>query len=304
MKYTYNMKCGFVTILGRPNVGKSTLLNQILGQKIVIATDKAQTTRKRIKGILTDDKGQVIFVDTPGVHRPLNKLGEFLLDEAKIAVPDADLILFLVDGTEPAGKGDKWIVENILKKTKIPVILVMNKVDKVKKIQKIEENLLSYKTLFNENVPIVKISAKTGRNKDTLLTNIYKKLPEGEKLYPDDVVTEESMRSVTEEIIREKILIHTQDEIPHSVAIKVEKYEEQEDIDRIFAIIYCEQKSQKGILIGKGGELLKKIGTEARLELEEMLEKKVYLKLEVKVEKDWRKKDNILKNFGFKQEDK
>ena len=296
------MKCGFVTILGRPNVGKSTLLNQILGQKIVITTDKAQTTRKRIKGILTDNNGQIIFVDTPGVHRPLNKLGEFLLDEAKVAVPDADLILFLVDGSEPAGKGDKWIAENILKEAKVPVILVMNKVDKVKNQQKIEENLISYKLLFEENVPVVRVSAKTGRNKDTLLSNILKKLPEGEKLYPDDVVTEESMRSVAEEIIREKVLLNTQDEIPHSVAIKVDKYEEKEDIDRIFAIIYCEQKSQKGILIGKGGALLKKIGTEARIELENIVQKKVYLNLEVKVEKDWRKKDNILKNFGYNSE--
>ena len=296
------MKSGFCAIIGRPNAGKSTLLNQILGQKIVITTDKAQTTRKRIKGILTDNNGQIIFVDTPGVHRPLNKLGEFLLDEAKVAVPDADLILFLVDGSEPAGKGDKWIAENILKEAKVPVILVMNKVDKVKNQQKIEENLISYKLLFEENVPVVRVSAKTGRNKDTLLSNILKKLPEGEKLYPDDVVTEESMRSVAEEIIREKVLLNTQDEIPHSVAIKVDKYEEKEDIDRIFAIIYCEQKSQKGILIGKGGALLKKIGTEARIELENIVEKKVYLNLEVKVEKDWRKKDNILKNFGYNSE--
>ena len=293
------MKCGFVTIIGRPNVGKSTLLNQILGQKIVITTDKAQTTRKRIKGILTDEKGQIIFVDTPGIHRPLNKLGEFLLDEAKIAVPDADLVLFLVDGSEPAGKGDKWIVENILKNTNIPIILVMNKLDKIKNIQKIEENLISYKTLFEHNVPVIRISAKTGRNKDTLLNNILKKLPEGEKLYPDDVVTEESMRSVAEEIIREKILINTQDEIPHSVAIKVEKYEENEDIDRIYATIYCEQKSQKGILIGKGGNLLKTVGTQARVELEQIVEKKVFLNLEVKVEKDWRKKEKLLKVFGY-----
>ena len=300
--YNRHMKCGFVTILGRPNVGKSTLLNQILGQKIVITTDKAQTTRKRIKGILTDENGQIIFIDTPGVHRPLNKLGEFLLDEAKVAVPDADLVLFLVDGSEPAGKGDKWIVENILKECKIPVILVMNKVDKIKNQQKIEENLMSYKMLFEENIPIIRISAKTGRNKDTLLTNILKKLPEGDLLYPEDVVTEESMRSVTEEVIREKVLINTQDEIPHSVAIKVDKYNESDDIDRIYATIYCEHKSQKGILIGKGGALLKKIGTEARLELEHIVEKKVFLGLEVKVEKDWRKKDNILKNFGYKSE--
>ncbi len=296
------MKCGFVTIIGRPNVGKSTLLNQILGQKIVITTDKAQTTRKRIKGILTDENGQIIFVDTPGIHRPLNKLGEFLMDEAKFAVPDADLILFLVDASEPAGKGDKWIVENILKESKIPVILVLNKVDKVKNQQKVEENLVSYKLLFDENLPVLRISAKTGRNKDTLLSNIYKKLPEGDKLYPDDVVTEESMRSVAEEIIREKILLNTQDEIPHSVAITIDKYQEAEDIDRIYATIYCEQKSQKGILIGKGGSLLKKIGTEARIELENIVDKKVFLALEVKVEKDWRKKENLLKNFGYVSE--
>lgn len=293
------MKCGFVSIIGRPNVGKSTLLNQILGQKIVITTDKAQTTRKRIKGILTEEQGQIIFVDTPGVHRPLNKLGEFLMDEAKFALPDADLILFLVDGSEPAGKGDKWIVENLLKDSKIPVILVMNKVDKIKNQQKVEENLMSYKLLFEENIPVIRISAKTGRNKDTLISNIYKKLPEGEKLYPDDVVTEESMRSVAEEIVREKILLNTQDEIPHSVAITIDRYEETDEIDRIYATIYCEQKSQKGILIGKGGSLLKKIGTEARIELEGIVDKKVFLALEVKIEKDWRKKDKVLKNFGY-----
>ena len=162
---------------------------------------------------------------------------------------------------------------NILEKAKIPVILVLNKVDLVKKQEKIVENLLSYKTLFKENIPVIRISAKTGRNKNTLLSNIYKKLPEGEKLYPDDIVTEENMRSITEEIIREKILLNTQEEIPHSVAVKVEKYEESDDIDRIYAIIYCEQKSQKGILIGKGGHLLKTIGTEARLELEKIIEK-------------------------------
>ena len=295
------MKSGFTAIIGRPNVGKSTLLNKILGQKIVIATDKAQTTRKRIKGIFTTDEGQIVFIDTPGVHKPLNKLGEFLLDEAKVAVPDADLILFLVDGSEPAGKGDRWIAENILQ-TDIPVIIVMNKVDKTKKLDKIEENLLTYKTLFGKNYPVVRISAKTGRNIDTLLKNIYKALPEGELLYPEDVVTEETMRDVTEEIVREKILLNTSDEIPHSVAVKVEKYQENDDIDRIYAAIYCETKSQKGILIGKGGSLLKKIGTEARIELEKIVDKKVYLGLEVKVEKDWRKKQSALKSFGYEQD--
>jgi GTP-binding protein Era len=295
------MKSGFVTIIGRPNVGKSTLLNQILGQKIVITTDKAQTTRKRIKGIYTTKEGQIVFIDTPGVHRPLNKLGEFLMDEAKIAIPDADLILFLVDGSEPAGKGDKWIAQNLLQ-TDIPIIIVMNKVDKIKKTQKIEENLLTYKTLFEKNLPLVRLSAKTGRNIDTLLKNIYQKLPKGEIMYPEDVVTEETMRDVAQEIIREKILLNTSDEIPHAVAVKIENYFEQEDIDKIYATIYCETKSQKGILIGKGGNLLKKIGTDARLELEKIVDKKVFLGLEVKVEKDWRKKDNILKDFGYKEE--
>lgn len=295
------MKSGFVTIIGRPNVGKSTLLNQILGQKIVITTDKAQTTRKRIKGIYTTNEGQIVFVDTPGVHKPLNKLGEFLLDEAKISIPDADLILFLVDGSEPAGKGDKWIAQNLLE-TDIPVIVVMNKVDKVKKPDVVEENLISYKTLFEKNLPIVRVSAKTGRNIDTLISNIFKKLPEGEMLYPEDVVTEETMRSVAEEVIREKILLNTSDEIPHSVAVKIDRYQESEEIDRIYANIFCETKSQKGILIGKGGSMLKRIGTEAREELEKIVEKKVFLGLEVKVEKDWRKKDSSLKIFGYEQE--
>lgn len=295
------MKSGFVTIIGRPNVGKSTLLNQVLGQKIVITTDKAQTTRKRIKGIYTAKEGQIVFIDTPGVHKPLNKLGEFLLDEAKIAIPDADLVLFLVDGSEPAGKGDKWIAQNLLE-TGVSVIIVMNKVDKIKKPEKVEENLLSYKMLFDKNLPVVRVSAKTGRNIDTLISNIYKKLPEGDLMYPEDVVTEETMRSVAEEVIREKILLNTSDEIPHSVAVKIEKYQEADDIDRIYANIYCETKSQKGILIGKGASLLKKIGTEARIELEKIVEKKVFLGLEVKVEKDWRKKGSSLKNFGYEQE--
>ena len=295
------MKSGFTAIIGRPNVGKSTLLNKVLGQKIVIATDKAQTTRKRIKGIYTTPEGQIVFIDTPGVHKPLNKLGEFLLDEAKVAVPDADVILFLVDGSEPAGKGDRWIAQNILE-TEIPVIIVMNKVDKLKKPEKVEENLISYKTLFDKNLPVVKISAKTGRNIDTLISNIFKKLPDGELLYPEDVVTEETMRSVTEEIVREKILLNTSDEIPHSVAVKVEQYQEEDEIDRIRATIFCETKSQKGILIGKNGSMLKKIGTEARQDLEKIIEKKVFLGLEVKVEKDWRKKESSLKNFGYEQE--
>ena len=295
-------KSGFVSIIGRPNVGKSTMLNQVLGQKIVIATDKAQTTRKRIKGILTNDRGQIVFVDTPGIHKPINKFGEFLLDEAKISVPDSDLVLFLVDASEPAGKGDKWIVENVISKTKIPVVLVMNKLDKISNQEKITQNYQSYVELFKSEIPVIKISAKTGKNKAKLIDLIMDYLPEGELLYPEDIVTEENMRSIVEEIVREKILLNTKEEIPHSVAIKVDKYEEAPEIDRIYANIFCETKSQKGILIGKGGSLLKKIGTEARLDLENIVEKKVFLALQVKVEKDWRKNDKVLKNLGYVSE--
>lgn len=295
------MKTGFTAIIGRPNVGKSTLLNQILEQKIVIATNKAQTTRKRIKGIYTTEDIQIIFVDTPGIHKPLNKLGEFLLDEAKVAVPDADVVLFLVDVSTPAGKGDRWIVENVLSNLKVPVVMVLNKVDKASP-KTIDENILSYKTLYPNAVDTIRISAKTGKNKQKLVDIIEKYLPEGEMLYPEDIVTEENMRDIVEEIVREKILLNTQDEIPHSVAVKVDEYKEDEDIDRIKATILCEHKSQKGILIGKGGSLLKIIGTQARQDLEKIVDKKVFLGLQVKVEKDWRKKDNILKSLGYVSE--
>lgn len=297
------MKCGFVAIIGRPNVGKSTLLNQILEQKIVIATNKAQTTRKRIKGIYTVEDCQIVFVDTPGIHKPLNKLGKFLLDEAKVSVPDADAVLFLVDASTPAGKGDKWIVENVLSKTQIPVIMVLNKIDKASP-KKIDENIKSYLDLYPNSVMTLRISAKTGKNKAKLVNAIKKYLPDGEMLYPEDVVTEENMRSIVEEIVREKILLNTTDEIPHSVAVRVDEYKEDVDIDRIRASIYCETKSQKGILIGKGGSLLKLIGTQARQDLEKIVEKKVFLGLQVKIEKDWRKKDKFLKDFGYVSQDK
>jgi len=300
------MKSGFTAIIGRPNVGKSTLLNKILGQKIVIATDKAQTTRKRIKGILTDKRGQIVFVDTPGVHKPLNKLGEFLLDEAKVSVPDTDLIIFLVDINDEPGKGDKWIAENILKESNSPVFLVMNKADKSKNKSLYLKNQELYKNLVNEFANGYKnsliVSAQTGDNVEKLIETVFELLPEGEKFYPDDIVTEESMRDVTEEIIREKILKNTKEEIPHSVAVQVENYFEQEKIDKIYATIYCETQSQKGILIGKGGSLLKTIGSESRLDLENITEKKVYLELKVKVEKDWRKKDKSLRKFGYVEE--
>ena len=290
-------KSGFVAVIGRPNVGKSTLLNTIVGQKIVIATDKAQTTRRRIKGIFTNEEGQIVFIDTPGIHKPLDKLGEFLMDEAKCSIPDADLILFIVDVSEPAGAGDKWIVENLFKKTDIPVIIVLNKVDKLKDPIKKEQNLLTYKLLFDKNMPTAKISAQTGRNIDTLISTIMRKLPDGPPVYAQDDLTDESMRSIAQEIIREKILLNTKDEIPHSTAVVIEKYEEKEDIDRIYAQIHVEHESQKGIMIGKKGQMLKIIGTQARKELEKMLDKKVYLELSVKVSKDWRKKTPDLENW-------
>ena len=292
-------KSGFVTIIGRPNVGKSTLLNQILGQKIVITSNKPQTTRKRIKGVYTTEQGQIVFIDTPGVHKPKYKLGEFLLDEAKLAIPDADVILFLVDGTEEAGGGDNWIVQNLLE-TEIPIIMVVNKVDRVKSLEKRDANIESYKALFEgKSVPVVKISAKTGRNIDSLIKNIYRKLPKGPMYYPEDQVTDQSMRAIAEEIIREKILTNTHEEIPHSVAVNIDKYEETAKLTRITASIYVDQDSQKGIIIGAQGQMLKKIGTEAREELENIVDNKVFLELFVKVSKGWRQKDSILKEFGY-----
>lgn len=290
-------KSGFVAIIGRPNVGKSTLINHLVGQKIAIATDKAQTTRRRIKGILTTEEAQIVFVDTPGVHKPLDKLGECLLDETKLALPDVDLILFVVDASTTAGRGDKWILENLLSTSKIPVLIVLNKSDLIKDPLKKEENLLTYKLLFKENIPCIKISAKTGRNIDTLVDNIVRKLPEGEPIYGEDELTDETMRNIARELIREKILLYTRDEIPHSVAVVISKYEEKPEIDRISADIIVEHDSQKGILIGKKGLMLKKIGTEARLEIEKTADKKVFLELNVKVIKDWRKKSKNIEQM-------
>ena len=281
-------KTGFAAIIGRPNVGKSTLLNQILGQKIVIATDKPQTTRRRIKGIYSAEKGQIIFIDTPGIYKPWDKFGELLFEEAKLSVPDADVILFVVDASEEAGKGDKWIAGNILN-TEIPVIIVCNKVDTVKDTEKRDKNINSYKVLFEKNYPLVKISAKTGRNIDTLIDNIFRKLPKGEPIYDEDELTDETMRKIASETIREKILLLTKDEIPHSVAVVIDQYKEEDDIDKIYATIVVEHDSQKMILIGKNGQMVKKIGTDSRIELEKLAGKKIFLDLNVKVIKNWRK---------------
>ncbi len=290
-------KFGYAAIIGRPNVGKSTILNRLIGQKIAITTNKAQTTRRRINGILTTEEAQIVFIDTPGIHKPVDRLGECLVDEAKSAINDVDIVLFIVDGSTTAGRGDKWIIDNVLKDYKGSLIIVSNKYDLVKDIQKREEILLTYKTLFKENYPVVKISAKTGRNFDTLIKNMVRKLPAGEKVYADDEITDETMRNIAGELIREKILIHTRDEVPHSVAVIIESYEETEKLDKISAQIIVEHETQKGILIGKDGSMLKIIGTEARKELEDTTGKKVFLNLKVKVIKDWRKKSKDLEKM-------
>ncbi len=292
-------KTGFVAIIARPNVGKSTLLNKLVGQKIAITTPVAQTTRKNIKGIYSDSDSQIIFIDTPGIHKPLNKLGEALSEQSKSVLDDVDLILFLVDAQDEAGRGDKWIVENYLKDTKTPILLVLNKVDLIKDLAKRELNTYSYKSLFEKSLDTVKVSAKTGRNIDDLIEKIKNYLPLGQKLYDEDEVTDQNMREIASEIIREKIIFATKDEIPHSVAVVIENYKEEENIDKISAQIIVSNESQKNILIGKGGSMLKKIGTNARLELEKIVDKKVFLELFVKVVKNWQKDDNFIKSLGL-----
>ena len=296
-----SFKSGFVTIVGRTNVGKSTLLNKIIGQKIVITSDKPQTTRQRLKGVYTNDEGQIVFIDTPGIHKPKYKLGEFLIDETKTALPDADVILFLVDGSEKAGNGDKWVAENLLQ-TKQKIILVINKVDLIKDLKKRDEIIETYQKLFDKPLDTIKVSAKTGRNIDTLIKNIFKNFNDGPKYYNDDEITDQNMRLITQEIIREKVLLLTQDEIPHSCAVVINNFEENEKIVKIKATIHVEHDSQKGIIIGKKGLMLKNIGSQAREEIEELVENKVFLELFVKVSKNWRKNANLLKDFGYTQE--
>ena len=294
-----NFKSGVAVIVARPNVGKSTLLNKILGQKIAIATPLKQTTRKNLKGIYTDSSSQIILIDTPGIHKPINELGNYLSEQTKSALTDADLILFMVDSTEPAGLGDTWIAENYLKSIKTPILLVLNKVDLIKDLEKRELNLFSYKKLFSDNIDSIKISAKTGRNVDDLIEKIKSYLPYGEKFYDEDTVTDANMREITSEIIREKIILNTKDEVPHSVAVMVDEYKEENKIDKIKAKIIVNTESQKGIIIGKSGSMLKKIGSSAREELEKILEKKVYLELFVKVQKNWLKDKTAIKNLGY-----
>lgn len=299
MDIAQTFKSGFVAIIARPNVGKSTLLNRLVGQKIAITTPVAQTTRKNIKGIYSDCDSQIVFIDTPGIHKPLNKLGEALSEQTKSVLEDVDLILFLVDANDPAGLGDKWIVENYLKEIKTPVLLVMNKADLIKDLAKRELNAYSYKSLFNFPTDTIKISAKTGRNIDDLIKKIKNFIPEGLKMYDEDEVTDQTMRDIASEVIREKIIFSTKDEIPHSVAVVVENYKEEENIDKISAQIIVSNDSQKKILIGKGGSMLKKIGTSARLELEKIAQKKIFLELFVKVVKNWQKDSVFIKSLGL-----
>lgn len=294
-----NFKSGLVAIIARPNVGKSTLLNKILGQKVAIATPLKQTTRKNLKGIYTDSNCQIVLIDTPGVHKPINELGKYLSNQTKDALLDTDLILFMVDASEPCGAGDKWIWENYLKDSKTPIVLVYNKVDLIKQLQERELNVFSYKKAFDVNLDSVKISAKTGRNIDDLIKKIKQYLPYGEKFYDGDMVCDTNMREIACEIIREKIILNTKEEVPHCVAVVIDKYSEEEKIDKISAKIIVNNESQKGILIGKNGAMLKAIGSGARVELEKILEKKVFLELFVKVQKNWLKDKNAIKEFGF-----
>lgn len=293
-----NYKSGFVTVIGRPNVGKSTLINKIVGQKVVITSDKPQTTRNRIQCIYTDDDAQIIFLDTPGIHKPKFKLGEYMLKAAESALREVDAIFFVIDATEKFGGGEKYILER-LKVTNKPVILLVNKIDLIER-EKILPIISDYS--FRRNfASIVPISAVDGTNLNFLIAEAKNFLPEGEKLYPDDMITDQTERIIVSELIREKILRETQDEVPHSIAVDIEEFKER-DGGAIFirATIYVERDSQKGILIGKNGSMLKKIGAEARPEIEMLLGTKIFLDLWVKVKRDWRNSVGALKNFGLK----
>lgn len=291
------MKSGFISIIGRPNVGKSTLLNAILGEKIAIATDKPQTTRNQIRGIYTNDTAQMIFIDTPGIHKPRTKLGSFMTDSAVNTFKEVDAVLFLVDDSINAGPGDKYIVE-MLRNVSTPKYLVINKIDKL--------GPMKYKEIFEEYDAlgifdgIFGISAMENRNVDEVLRTLENKMPEGPQYFPADMVTDHPERFIVSEILREKVLLYLEDEVPHGVAIEIESFEEDEDISRIGAVIYCERKSHKGIIIGKGGRKLKGIGKSAREEMEALLGTKVFLQLWVKIKENWRDSDFAISSFGYK----
>lgn len=296
------MKSGFIGIIGRPNVGKSTLLNSVLGEKIAITTDKPQTTRNSIRGIYSkingdDDDCQMIFIDTPGIHKPRNKLGSYMTKMAVNTFKEVEVILFLIDDEMAAGPGDKYIVE-MLKEVDTPIILVINKIDKLgpetyKKIYEEYQNL----GIFYD---IIGVSAISGKNVDTLIKKLEGMLEVGPMYFPADMVTDHPERFIVSEIIREKVLLYLQEEVPHGVAVELERYQEEPDITRIGAVIYCEKKSHKGMIIGKEGKKLKGIGKSARIEIEGLLGTKVFLELWVKVKENWRDSDFALSNFGYK----
>ncbi|MBR0288156.1 MAG: GTPase Era [Selenomonadaceae bacterium] len=291
-------KSGFVAVIGRPNVGKSTLINKIIGQKVAITSDKPQTTRSRIQCILTLDDAQIIFLDTPGIHKPKFKLGEYMLKAAEGTLKEVDVIFFVIDATEKFGGGEKYILERLNATTK-PVILVVNKVDLIDR-EKILPIIAEYSTRRNF-AAIVPISAADGTNVDELINEAKKFLPEGIQYYPADMITDQPERLIIAELIREKILHATQDEVPHSIAVDLEEFTPR-DNGTIFirATIYVERDSQKGILIGKSGAMLKKIGAEARPEIEMLLGTKIFLDLWVKVKRDWRNSIGALQSFGLK----
>lgn len=290
-------KSGFVTLIGRPNVGKSTLMNLLIGQKIAITSNKPQTTRNRIQTVLTRDEGQIVFVDTPGIHKAKNKLGSYMVNIAERTLNEVDVVLWLVEPSTFIGAGEKHIVEQ-LKKTKTPVVLVINKVDSVVKKEEILTYIAAYSKIY-DFAAIVPVSARSGDNTEELIKVIFDLLPEGPQFYDENTVTDQPMRQIAAEIIREKALHTLNEEIPHGIAVSIERMEEKKKIVNIDATIVCERDSHKGIIIGKQGSMLKKIGTNARYELEHLVEKKVNLKLWVSVKKDWRDSDFLMKNFGY-----
>lgn len=293
-------KSGFVTLIGRPNVGKSTLMNYLIGQKIAITSNKPQTTRNRIQTVLTTEQGQVVFVDTPGIHKAKNKLGEYMVNVAERTLNEVDVVLWLVEPSTFIGAGEKHIAEQ-LKRVKTPVILVINKVDMVKK-DEVFAFIDAYQKIY-DFAAIVPVSAKSGENTEELLKVLFQYLPYGPQFYDEDTVTDQPQRQIVAEIIREKALHALSEEIPHGIAVSIEKMQFKRKIVEIEATIICERDSHKGIIIGKQGSMLKKIGTNARYEIEKMLDMQVNLKLWVKVKKDWRDSDFLIKNFGYTKDE-
>ena len=292
-------KSGFVTLIGRPNVGKSTLMNNLIGQKIAITSNKPQTTRNRIQTVYTDEEGQIIFLDTPGIHKAKNKLGDFMVNAAENTLSEVDVVVWLVEPTDFIGTHEQHIAE-ILKKVKTPVILAINKIDTVNK-EDIMKAINTYKDAHNF-AEIVPVSALKGDNKAELLKVLFKYLPYGPMYYDEDTVTDQPERQIVAELIREKALRLLNDEVPHGIAVTIEsmKYRKKQHMYDIGATIVCERDSHKGIIIGKKGAMLKSIGTKARIEIENLLGNKVNLQLWVKVKKDWRDSDFLLKNYGYK----